>query len=120
MVENFNDEEIANRLGRVIRQVRQEKSITLIQLGDACGISKSMVSKIEKGECRAISIVTLLKIAKSLGMNLCSLMARAEGVDEMNSNSPMGEMESRIISLIKRSDPNRHEIILNVIEGACR
>jgi transcriptional regulator with XRE-family HTH domain len=50
-----------NEVGRLIKKYRQEKKLTLEQLGFEVGLNKSDIFNIEKG--KNITILTLLKIA---------------------------------------------------------
>ncbi|PJJ83572.1 helix-turn-helix domain-containing protein [Mucilaginibacter auburnensis] len=60
-------------IGDRIRILRVTQKRTLQELADNCGISKSMVSKIENNKTMP-SVATLVKIAQNLGTNVSSLM----------------------------------------------
>lgn len=73
-MENLNDL-IANNLSRI----RKEKNLSLDQLSNLCGVSKSMLSQIEKGK-KTPTITTLWKIAGGLNISLSLL------IDEQKSS----------------------------------
>ncbi|MBI4714923.1 MAG: helix-turn-helix transcriptional regulator, partial [Nitrospirae bacterium] len=52
--------------------LRKKKGLTLRQVGGRVGVSYSMISKVELGDCDP-SITTLIKIAKALDVDLCRL-----------------------------------------------
>lgn len=54
-------------LGRRIKELRREQGLTLQQLGDRTGFSKSLLSKIENAQVSP-PIGTLSKIARALGV----------------------------------------------------
>lgn len=53
-------------LGHVIRRIRKQQMRTLDEVASACGFTKSLLSKIEKGHTSP-PVATLTKIAKHLG-----------------------------------------------------
>jgi transcriptional regulator with XRE-family HTH domain len=60
-------------LGITIRALRLSQKRTIQEIADSCGLSKSMVSKIETDKVFP-SIATLTKIARSLGTTVSSLL----------------------------------------------
>lgn len=61
------------QIGTRIRNLRLVQKRTLQDIANACDLSKSMVSKIETNAV-VPSVATLVKIAKSLGINVSVLM----------------------------------------------
>jgi transcriptional regulator with XRE-family HTH domain len=60
-------------VGDKMRLLRLKQNRTLQEIADACGLSKSMISKIENN--RTIpSVATLVKIAQTLGTNISGLL----------------------------------------------
>lgn len=57
-------------LGKTLSLRRTKLGITLISMGQATGVSKSMIEKIEKGNFQTISLPTLEKICSHLGIKL--------------------------------------------------
>lgn len=56
-------------LGRRIRELRHERALTLDQLGQRTGMSKSLLSKVENAQVSP-PIATLSKIAGALGVSI--------------------------------------------------
>lgn len=56
-------------IGKKIKQVRLRQKKTQQQIADACGISKSLLSKIENGQTSS-AVATLSKISEVLGIPL--------------------------------------------------
>lgn len=63
----------AFNIGDRIRVLRITQKRTLQELADNCGMSKSMISKIENNRTMP-SVATLVKIAQSLGTTISNLM----------------------------------------------
>jgi transcriptional regulator with XRE-family HTH domain len=64
-------------LGKAIRQLRQEKGISQEDLALSAEVDRSYVGRIERGDNNA-AILTLLKLAKALGVSLARLMQKAK------------------------------------------
>ncbi|MBW4888670.1 XRE family transcriptional regulator [Mucilaginibacter sp. HMF5004] len=60
-------------IGDRIKTLRSSQQRTLQDIADACGLSKSMISKIENNRT-VPSVATLVKIAQMLGTNISNLM----------------------------------------------
>jgi transcriptional regulator with XRE-family HTH domain len=67
MAETIND-----RIAVRVRQIRRERGLTLETLADASGVSRSMISLIERGESSP-TVVVLEKLATGLGVVLAAL-----------------------------------------------
>lgn len=63
-----------NRLGNDIKTYRVESNLTQEDLAKLAGIERSQLSKIEKGQLTGVTYFTILKIYKSLGRNLISVV----------------------------------------------
>jgi transcriptional regulator with XRE-family HTH domain len=68
------NEQIAAR----VRQLRAERAMSLEALAEKSGVSRSMISLIERGETSATAVV-LEKLAAGLDIALAALFERAEG-----------------------------------------
>ncbi len=62
-------EDILLQISKKIREVRQEKSITLQELADHSGVTKSLVSQIEHSRT-VPSLLVLMNLIKGLGTDL--------------------------------------------------
>lgn len=65
------------RLGDAIRAHRKSTGMSQEALADACGIERSHMGKIERGE-RNVSVLNVARIAKALDTSVASLMSSAE------------------------------------------
>lgn len=63
-------------VGERIRMLRSVQNRTLQEVADSCGLSKSMISKIENDKTIP-SVATLVKIAQTLGTNISHLLEQA-------------------------------------------
>lgn len=64
-------------LGRAIRELRNKRGATLETLADEAGITKNMLSLIERGEGNP-SWTTVLGISQALGIPVAELARRSE------------------------------------------
>lgn len=65
-------------VGARIRALRAERRLTLAQMSDASGLTRSFLSKLERGQS-AVSVASLLKIAAALEAPLAALFEPAVG-----------------------------------------
>ena len=71
-------EEVASgRLGERVRALRSERGLTLDGLAGRSGVSRAMISKLERGE-KNPTLVVAAKVAEGLGVSLSQLV----GVEE--------------------------------------
>lgn len=63
------------KIGTLIRNLRSNQNRTIQEISDKCGLSKSMISKIETNNVFP-SVATLVKLAEALGTNISSLLER--------------------------------------------
>lgn len=66
-------------IGRQVRKLRRQQHRTLQEIADACGFSKSLLSKIETGRVFP-PIATLVKIAGAMGTKVAALLEAADDV----------------------------------------
>ena len=71
------EEVSSRRLGERVRALRRERGWTLEMLAERSGVSRAMISKLERGE-KNPTLVVAAKVAEGLGMNLSQLV----GVEE--------------------------------------
>jgi transcriptional regulator with XRE-family HTH domain len=67
-------------IGAQIRRLRRYQQLTLQNVADKCGFTKSLLSKIETGKVIP-PISTLVKIAGELGTNVAALMTEGDNLD---------------------------------------
>jgi transcriptional regulator with XRE-family HTH domain len=71
------EEVSSGRLGERVRALRRERGWTLEMLAERSGVSRAMISKLERGE-KNPTLVVAAKVAEGLGTNLSRLV----GVEE--------------------------------------
>jgi transcriptional regulator with XRE-family HTH domain len=71
------DEVASGRLGERVRGLRRERGLTLDGLAGRSGVSRAMISKVERGE-KNPTLVVAAKVAEGLGVSLSRLV----GVEE--------------------------------------
>lgn len=60
-------------LGKNIRQLRLEKGLSQEALADLCGLHRTYMGGIERGE-RNVSLLNIVRIAKALDVNITELV----------------------------------------------
>lgn len=65
--------DIKVRFGKKLRAVRLRQDISQETLAELAGLHRTYISSVERGR-RNISIVTIEKLAKALGVRIASLM----------------------------------------------
>jgi transcriptional regulator with XRE-family HTH domain len=68
-------------IGGRLREVRQRRALTLGEVEALCGISKSMLSQIERGKVNP-TFATLWHITRSLGIGIGELLGEVQSVPE--------------------------------------
>lgn len=67
----------SERFGPRVRELRRERGLTLEELAGRSGVSRAMISKLERGE-KNPTLVVAAKVAEGLGITLSQLM----GIEE--------------------------------------
>ena len=60
-------------LGDNVRQIRLEKGLSQEALADLCGLHRTYLGGIERGE-RNVSLLNIVRIAKALDVNITELV----------------------------------------------
>ena len=71
-------DDTGERLARRIRAERETRGWSLAEAATQSGVSKAMISKIERGEASPTATL-LVRLASAFGLTLATLLARAEG-----------------------------------------
>jgi transcriptional regulator with XRE-family HTH domain len=66
--------EIQNQFGLRVRQLRMERGWSQEAFADLCGLHRTYIGSIERGE-QNISLVNIEKLAATLGISLAQLFA---------------------------------------------
>lgn len=62
-------------LGQLIRATREAEGLNQRQMAEAIGVSRELVSRLEKGSCRSMSPGPLMRFAKRFDINPADLGA---------------------------------------------
>jgi transcriptional regulator with XRE-family HTH domain len=62
---------------RLLKQVRKDAGVTQVQLAKELQLTQSLLSKMERGECR-LDIIQLRTICRALGLTLSEFVERLE------------------------------------------
>lgn len=82
--------DVNGRIAQRVRELRQAQGLTLEQLSDRCGVSRSMISVVERGESSPTASL-LDKLAAGLGVNLSSLFEAPQA----GAVSPLARREAQ-------------------------
>ena len=69
---NLDDKRFLQNLGFRLRDLRQAKNLTQAELGEQCGLHRTFIGSVERGE-RNLSVLNLRRIAKVLRVRLADL-----------------------------------------------
>lgn len=67
------DEDVYKKIGRRIREIRTEKSMTQLDIAASCNFEKSTLSRIEAGRTN-LTVKTLYLLSKALGVSMKDLL----------------------------------------------
>ncbi len=72
---NVANSPTAKRIGEIVRQLRALEGISQEELAGRCGIHRTYLGSIERGE-KSISVEMALKLCAGLGVSLLDFLAR--------------------------------------------
>jgi transcriptional regulator with XRE-family HTH domain len=64
------------RFGDKVRELRQQKGVSQEKLAELCGLHRTYVSSVERGE-RNISLLNIAKLAAAFDVSLTDIMPKA-------------------------------------------
>ena len=70
---NLSDRRFLQHLGSRVRDFRIARRLTQAQLGDACGLHRTFIGSVERGE-RNAAVLSLRRIAAALRVSLADLV----------------------------------------------
>ena len=76
------DDTFLNNLPQRLKQARKEQGLSLDAISNLSGVSRSMVSQIERGESSP-TIATLWNLTQALNVDFAGLLDRQAGVDKI-------------------------------------
>lgn len=92
------------KIGTIIKELRNSKGFTQIQLAEKASCSRSYVAQVERGAMTP-SIETLSDLAKALGVTVSYIMLKAQGAD--NDDHELIILQSELpegITLLKEAN----------------
>jgi len=85
-------------LGFRIRELRRQAGLTQSELAEKASLSLNFIGTVERGR-NVPSLMTLFRIARSLGASVSDLFLSAEAIQRSSSNQ---ELLQRLILLLRR------------------
>lgn len=74
-------DKLSRALAEVVRTARDQRDYTVAALAEASGVSRAMISKVERGEVQPTAAL-LARLSGPLGLTLSELVARAETTED--------------------------------------
>lgn len=72
-------------IGEKVKQIRKDKGLTLAELQNLSGLSKTYLSELENGKASNPTITSVRKIAKGLRINVGTLVEKDKGFSTYES-----------------------------------
>lgn len=104
-----------------IRDLRQEKGLTLEQVAEVVGVGKSTVRKWETGMIANMRRDKIADLAKALGTTPAYLMGWEEEAEEKESSPSelqLTEGEKILLDLFRKVPESDQQMVLNMIRAA--
>ena len=95
------EEDVARRIGRRVRELREAKDLTTYELAQRSGIHRPNISRIESGR-HMPNLDTLMRLAQALGTSVADLVAEAS-----QAQAYVRERELRLRRSRKKQAPRR-------------
>lgn len=113
--------EIGNIIAHNVKRLREERNLSQGQLADAAGVSKVVISQIEKGDSNP-TVNTIWKLAKALGLPYTSLLEMENVEAEHIKRADVAEITEdkyHIFSYYPKNSDRNFEIYRIVMEAGC-
>lgn len=103
-----------------IKQLRQDRGLTLEQVAEVVGVGKSTVRKWETGMIANMRRDKIADLAKALGTTPAYLMGWKEEEDKKDSPNdlPITEGEKMLLNLFRKIPESDQEMVLQMIQVA--
>ena len=103
-----------------IKQLRQDRGLTLEQVAEVVGVGKSTVRKWETGMIANMRRDKIADLAKALGTTPAYLMGWKEEEDKKDSPNdlPITEGEKMLLNLFRKRPESDQEMVLQMIRVA--
>jgi transcriptional regulator with XRE-family HTH domain len=100
-------------IGKIIKQIREEKGLTQQQLAELINMHRSNYSKVESGE-RDLSIEAINKVAKFFGMTIDQLVNFDGHIPDEVTVEDKTLMEQ--VKLIQELEPEEKSMVFKMID----
>ena len=110
----MNNLEIGNR----IKQVRQEKGLSLRELGEIIGISGATIQRYENGLINRLKLPVIESIANALGVNPSWLIFKSKNKYKtlVNDKNTISSENKDLLNKFNKLSPNRQKRINKFID----
>jgi transcriptional regulator with XRE-family HTH domain len=110
-------EDLLKRFGQRIRQLRHEKGLSQEAFADACGVHRTYMGHLERGE-KNVSFRSILRIADALGITLSEFFADLQNGESAGKSS--GPNEKRPKTKVSPREMDRTRLLreMAVLERA--
>jgi transcriptional regulator with XRE-family HTH domain len=102
-------------VGQKIRALRTEAGVTLPDLAEKAGVSKGFLSQLENDENANVSLDTLAKIAKALGVSVGGLL----GLEAARAKQTTEAVDPELEKLVQERQKAGRPIPPDVIRSLC-
>ena len=107
-----SDALLTAKLGKRIRDIRKQKSITLIELSEATDVAQATLSRMENGQMMG-TVESHRKIAEALGVSLSNLYdgidSRSEGVKKLKATDKR--------KVVAKNESTRSELLISNVSS---
>jgi len=111
-------ENLRSLLGRNVRWLRLKRGWTLEELADRAGMHANYLGDVERGR-RNVSVSSLEKIARGLGVEPSALLKGAEK-PAPNAAEPLYSEARRFLSLVRDRSGEQRRALLRILREAAR
>lgn len=105
-------------MAKKIKELRQDKGLTLEQVANVVGVGKSTVRKWETGMIANMKRDKIASLAKALGTTPAYLMGWKEEAAHSPSIENLTEGEKAILELFRRVPEDQQNLVLQMIRVA--
>ena len=116
-------DKVPESMAQKIKDLRQQRGMTLEQVANIVGVGKSTVRKWETGMIANMKRDKIAALAQALGTTPAYLMGWKENKEE-NTNSPdqiiLTEGEQELLNLFRRVPEENRALVLEMIRAAVK
>lgn len=93
---------IYERLGQLVRTIRQSRGLTQAELANRVGLSRTSVTNIEAGT-QAVTLAGLFELARGLEVDAVDLLPESATAEESISSLPDDVMRRDLMKLLQQA-----------------